>query len=297
VSAFDDRPRNRPLFIMVTGAAGGIGWATTSHLAHAGHVVFAADRREDSLQALSAEYPSVQPIVLDVTDRASIDQAALEAHRATDGHGLDVLVNVAGILILGPVEAVPDDLVRAQFEVNLFGLLAVTRALVPPMRERGSGRIVNISSVLGRFTLPGSGVYSGSKFAVEAVSDALRIELEPFGVRVVLVEPGVVDTPLYRRAAALLPEYEAALQPYRSAWRAGFAFPQRLLRAAASTESAGTVIAKAAIASNPRDRYRIGIRNRLNTRLLTALPSGVTDLIKRRITGMANTPGEESAAG
>jgi NAD(P)-dependent dehydrogenase (short-subunit alcohol dehydrogenase family) len=296
VSAFDDGPRNRPLFIMVTGAAGGIGWATTSHLAHAGHVVFAADRREDSLQALSAEYPSVQPIALDVTDRASIDQAALEVHRATDGHGLDVLVNVAGILILGPVEAVPDDLVRAQFDVNVLGLLAVTRALVPPMRERGSGRIVNISSVLGRFTLPGSGVYSGSKFAVEAVSDALRIELEPFGVRVVVVEPGVIDTPLYRRAAALLPEYEAALQPYRSVWRAGFAFPQRLLRAAASTESAGTVIAKAAIALNPRDRYRIGVRNRLNTRLLTALPSGVTDLIKRRITGIAHTPGEESAA-
>jgi NAD(P)-dependent dehydrogenase (short-subunit alcohol dehydrogenase family) len=297
VSPFDDRPWNGPLFIMVTGAAGGIGGATTSRLARDGHVVFAADRREDLLQALSAEYPSVQPIALDVTDRASIDQAAVEVHRATDGHGVDVLVNAAGILILGPVEAVPDDLVRAQFDVNLFGLLALTRALVPSMRERGSGRIVNISSVLGRFTLPGSGVYSGSKFAVEAVSDALRIELEPFGVRVVLVEPGVIDTPLYRRAAALLPEYDAALQPYRTAWRAGFAFPQRLLRAAASTESAGTVIAKAAIASNPRDRYRIGIRNRLNARLLTALPSGITDLIKRRITGMANSPGEESAAG
>ena len=112
--------------------------------------------------------------MLDVTDPASIGNAHQQVAMTTEGHGLDVLVNVAGTLVLGPVEAVPDQQTRAQFEVNLFGTLAVTRAFLPPMRERGTGRIVNVSSILGRFALPGSGLYSASKFAIEAYSDALR---------------------------------------------------------------------------------------------------------------------------
>ncbi len=280
------------LFIMVTGAGGGIGGATASRLAEAGHVVFATDRRESALRPLVAEHPSVHPLALDVTDQVSIDRAVEQVNAATDGHGLDVLVNVAGVLTLGPVEAVPDELVQRQFQVNVFGLLAVTRAFLPPMRERRSGRIVNVSSVLGRFALPGSGIYSASKFAVEAVSDALRMELAPFGVRVVVVEPGVIDTPLYESAVASLPGYDHALDPYRATWPAGFGFPERLLKAAASATSAGAVLAKAALASNPHDRYRPGLRNRLNTLLLTVLPSRVTDGIKTRIAGVADDPGE-----
>jgi len=283
-------PRTR-LFIMVTGATGGIGRAAVSRLVDAGHVVFAAGRRESQLQALAARRPEVHTIALDVTDRSSIDHAMDQVQAATGGHGLDVLVNVAGMLVLGPVEAVPDELARRQFDVNLFGLLAVTRAFVPPMRERRSGRIVNVSSVLGRFALPGSGLYSASKFAVEAVSDALRMELAPFGVRVVLVEPGVIATSLYDSAAASLPVYEEALDPYRATWPAGFGFPARLMKAAASPDSAGALLAKAALARKPRDRYRSGLRNRLNIRLLTALPTGVTDQIKTRIAGVARSPG------
>ncbi len=145
--------------------------------------------------------------------------------------------------------------------------------------------------MLGRFALPGSGWYSASKFAVEALSDALRMELAPFGVRVVLVEPGVIDTSLYESAAALLPRYDEALEPYRATWPAGFGFPERLLKAAASADTAGAVVAKAALASNPRDRYRPGLRSRVNTRLLTVLPTPVTDRIKTRIAGMAKAPG------
>jgi NAD(P)-dependent dehydrogenase (short-subunit alcohol dehydrogenase family) len=124
----------------------------------------------------------VRPVLLDVTDATSIDRVRQ-------------LVNAAGILVLGPVEAVPDQQTREQFEVNLFGALAVRRAFLPPMRERGHGRIVNVSSALGRFALPGSGLCSASKFALEAASDALRMELAPFGVQVVLVEPG--SSPLH----------------------------------------------------------------------------------------------------
>ncbi len=144
-------------------------------------------------------------IALDVTDQSSIDHAVHQVHTATEGHGLDVLVNAAGTMVLGPVEAVPDELVEGQFHVNVFGLVAVTRAFLPQMRDRRAGRIVNVSSAMGRFALPGSGWYSASKFAVEAISDALRMELAPFGVRVVLVEPGVIDTPLYESAAVPFP--------------------------------------------------------------------------------------------
>jgi NAD(P)-dependent dehydrogenase (short-subunit alcohol dehydrogenase family) len=275
---------------MVTGASSGIGRATAAHLAGAGHVIFAAGRRISALQALAAEHPHARPIVLDVTDQASIDRAAGQVGEATGGYGLDVLVNAAGILILGPVEAVPDELARAQFDVNLFGLLAVTRAFVPPMRERRSGRIVNVSSVLGRFALPGAGLYSATKFAIEATSDALRMELAPFGVSVVLVEPGVTDTPLYESASALLPGYDLALEPYRSTWAAGFGFPSQLLNRAASAASVAPQVAKAALVPSPRPRYQPGMRNRMNTALLTALPTRAADQAKTRIAGVTKRP-------
>jgi len=283
-------------FIMVTGASSGIGRATAGRFADAGHVVFAAAPQADALEAFAAEHRRVIPVVLDVTDAASIERAREQVWARTRDHGLDVLVNSAGILVLGPVEAVPDEQTRAQFEVNLFGSLAVTRAFVPPMRERGAGRIVNVSSILGRFVLPGSGLYSASKFALEAWSDALRMELAPFGVLVVLVEPGVIDTPLYATAAASLSHYEDAFRPYRSGWPAGFGFPERLLKAAAPVDGIATIVVKAALGPNPRARYRPGVRNRMNARLLTTLPTRSADRIKSRIAGIAKTSGQEMRA-
>ena len=226
--------------------------------------------------------------MLDVTDQASIDHAREQVEAATAGHGLDVLVNVAGTLVLGPVEAVSDQQTRAQFAVNLFGSLAVTRAFLPPMRERRDGRIVNVSSILGRFALPGSGLYSASKFAMEAYSDALRMELAPFAVRVVLIEPGVIDTSLYEAAAAGLSGYDEALEPYRALFTAGFGFPERLLNAAASLDGIATTVAQAVLDENPRARYRPGLRNRLSTRLLTVLPTRFSDRIKSQIAGLAS---------
>jgi NAD(P)-dependent dehydrogenase (short-subunit alcohol dehydrogenase family) len=155
------------------------------------------------------------------------------------------------------------------WDVNMFGALAVTRAF----RRRCASHILNVASVLGRFALPGSGLYAASKFALEAASDAMRIELAPFGVRVVLVEPGVIATPLYERAATLA-GYQQALQPYRGSWPGRLGFPQRLLRAAASVDTIAATLAEAALAARPRPRYRPGRRNRLTTRLLTTLPPG-----------------------
>jgi NAD(P)-dependent dehydrogenase (short-subunit alcohol dehydrogenase family) len=286
--------------ILVTGASGGIGRATAARLADAGHLVFAAARRAGELQALAAAHPGIRPLPLDITDQAAIDYARHQITDQTGGHGLDVLINAAGILILGPVEAVSDPQTRAQFEVNLFSTLAVTRAFLPPMRDRGQGRIVNVSSIMGRFALPGSGIYAASKFALEAASDAMRIELAPFGVGVVVVEPGVIATALYQRAAAALPD-DQALGPYRASWPAGFGFPDRLLQAAASVDTIAATLAEAALAAHPRARYRPGLRNRLNTRLLTMLPTRASDRSKIWITGMASSappaaPGPDTAA-
>jgi NAD(P)-dependent dehydrogenase (short-subunit alcohol dehydrogenase family) len=286
--------------ILVTGASGGIGRATAARLADAGHLVFAAARRAEELQALAATHSGIRPVVLDITDPAAIDHAHHQITTQTGGYGLDVVINAAESLVLGPVEAVADPQTRAQFEVNLFGALAVTRAFLPPMRDRGHGRIVNVSSIMGRFALPGSGIYAASKFALEAASDAMRIELAPFGVQVVVVEPGVIATALYQRAAAALPEGQA-LGPYRAVWPGGFGFPERLLRAAASVDTIAAILAEAALAARPRPRYRLGLRNRLNTRLLTMLPTRASDRIKIWITGMASSappaaPGPDTAA-
>ena len=119
----------------------------------------------------------------------------------------------------------------------------------------------------------------------------MRVELAPFGVRVVLVEPGVINTPLYDKAAASLVSYDGALEPYRATWPAGFAFPERLLKAAASADSAGAIVDKAALVSKPRARHRPGFRNRLNTWLLTTLPTRPADLIKARIAGTTSASG------
>jgi NAD(P)-dependent dehydrogenase (short-subunit alcohol dehydrogenase family) len=281
--------RSASRVILLTGASGGIGRATAVRLADAGQVVFAAARRANVLEELAATHPGIHPVPLDVTDQASIDHARQQIMAETGGYGLDVLVNAAGILVLGPVEAVTDQQTRAQLEVNLFGTLAVTRAFLPPMRQRHGGRIVNVSSVLGRFALPGSGIYSASKFALEAASDALRLELAPFGVGVVLVQPGVIATPLYARAAAAMNGDDQALAPYRAVWPGGLGFPERLLRAAASVDGIAATLASAALAPNPRPRYRPGLRNRLNTRLLTALPTRSADRVKTWIAGGASS--------
>jgi NAD(P)-dependent dehydrogenase (short-subunit alcohol dehydrogenase family) len=223
------RPAPPPVarFILLTGASGGIGRATTVRLADTGHLVFAAARRAGELQALAAAHPGIRPVLMDITDAAAIDRACHQITDQTGGYGLDVLVNAAGILALGPVEAVPEQQTRAQLEANLFGTLAVTQAFLPPMRQRGAGRIVNVSSILGRFALPGSGLYAASRFALEAASDALRIELAPFGVQVVVVvvEPGVIATALYQRAAAALPGDDQALGATAPAGRGGSGSP------------------------------------------------------------------------
>ena len=276
--------------ILVTGASGSIGRATAARLARGGHQVYAAARRQEPLDALASREPGIRALPLDVTDAGSIAAAAGRINADTAGRGPDVIINAAGIAVLGPAEAIPAGQVRRQFEVNVVGPLAVAAAFLPAMRGRGAGRIVNVSSILGRFALPGTGVYSASKFALEALSDAMRAELAPFGVSVVLVEPGVTDTPLYSDAVARSDDFAAGFGAYRATVPGGAALPDRLMRQAASPDDVAAVIAVAATAPRPRARYLPGTRNRLNTGLLTTLPARFGDRIKTRITsGQAAT--------
>lgn len=176
--------------VLITGCSTGIGHATALRLAKAGHTVYATARRVDSLGDLREA--GAHTLALDVTDEASM-AAAVE--QVTEKHGaVGVLINNAGYSQSGAIETLPMDDLRRQFETNVFGLVRMCQLVLPGMRRQGWGRIVNISSMGANFTFPGGGAYHASKYAVEAISDALRFEVKGFGVDVVVIQPGLIRT-------------------------------------------------------------------------------------------------------
>jgi short-subunit dehydrogenase len=209
--------------VLITGATAGIGRITALHLARQGHHVIATGRKPAELDKVAAEATGgagkLDTLLLDVSSQASIDAAVTAVDQLTDGHGLDVLVNNAGFGVLGPSAEISDAEMRRQYETNVFGLMNVTRAFLPRMLDRRAGRIINVSSVGGRITLPYFGVYNSTKYAVESLSDALRYELRPFGIDVALIEPGIIRTTFEATALAGLTElrggrYAAAIGRY-----------------------------------------------------------------------------------
>ncbi len=172
-----------PEVVLITGCSSGIGEATARALLAAGHTVYATARKPETLTALAAA--GCRTLALDVTDSAQLRSAV--AQICDEAGGVDVLVNNAGYGQYGPIEQVPMAEVRRQFETNVFGLTELIQLVLPGMRKRKHGRIVNVSSMGGRTTLPGGGFYHASKYAVEALSDALRIEVKRFGIQVVLI--------------------------------------------------------------------------------------------------------------
>jgi short-subunit dehydrogenase len=202
--------------VLITGATAGIGRMTALHLAKHGHHVIATGRKPVELAKLEVEAAPLvatsaggrlDTLLLDVTSLASITAAVSAVDALTDGRGLDVLVNNAGFGVLGPTSEVSDSEMRRQYDTNVFGLMSVTRAFLPRMVERREGRIVNVSSVGGRITMPYFGVYNSTKYAVESLSDALRYELRAFNVDVTLIEPGVIRTNFEATAVANLETY------------------------------------------------------------------------------------------
>ena len=184
--------------VLITGCSSGIGAATADHLAQRGYTVYATARRPDTLAPLVAN--GCRAIALDVNDEDSM-RAAVEQVEAEHG-SVGALVNNAGYSQSGALESIPLDNIRRQFETNVFGLIRMCQLVLPGMRKAGAGRIVNIGSMGGKLTFPGGGVYHATKYAVEALSDALRFEVQGFGVQVVLIEPGLIVTDFAKTAVS-----------------------------------------------------------------------------------------------
>lgn len=240
---------------LVTGCSTGIGRATALGLVAAGVTTVATARRVEAMAGLAEAGCTLLP--LDVTDDAS-RRAAVD--RATAAHGrIDVLVNNAGYARMGPVEQVPLEDWRRQLETNVLGPVALCQLLLPGMRAAGRGRIVNVSSMGGEVTFPGGGAYHASKYALEALSDALRVEVAPFGVEVVLVQPGPVATAFGDNAEGLGTPDDG---PYAGLLRAMDTAVRERTPQGASPESVARVVVRAATRRRPATRYRVGAMSR-----------------------------------
>lgn len=272
--------------VLITGASRGIGRATALRLANLGWEVFAGVRRPEDGEELAGESPGgrIVPVVLDVTDGTQI--AALEQALP---ERIDALVNNAGIVVSGPVEGLAIDELRHQFEVNVIGQVAVTQALLPRLRD-AKGRIVFISSVSGRVSAPLVGAYSASKFALEGLADALRMELRRWNIQVVLIEPGAIDTDLWRLAPDTALATEEELSPgVRSLYADHLAGMRktipRIQKQASSTDAVTAAVERALTTARPRARYLVGADARGQVLLTAALPTRASDALFARFTG------------
>lgn len=260
---------------LVTGAAAGIGAATVRALLAAGITTYASGRRLDALAPLAAE--GARTVALDVTDEAS--RLAAVRRIENEAGALTILVNNAGYGEYGVVEELALDAIRAQFETNVFGLVRLTQLVLPMMRLRGGGTIVNLSSVAGEVTLPAGGAYHASKHALESFSDALRFEVAPFGIRVVVIQPGVIRTGFGSRAIASAALADAG-DPAYAALRAGV---RRVFGGGGGAEPDGVarLIVRAVRAQRPRARYRITPEAHLLPLLRTVLTDRAWDAALR----------------
>jgi NAD(P)-dependent dehydrogenase (short-subunit alcohol dehydrogenase family) len=241
--------------VLITGCSTGIGRATAEHLADDGWNVHATARRPDSIEDLARRGCNTH--ALDVTDEGSMRNAVEEVEK--DGP-IGALINNAGYSQSGAIETLPMESVRRQFETNVFGLIRMCQLVLPGMRDAGSGRIVNLSSMGGKLTFPGGGVYHATKHAVEALSDALRFEVGEFGVDVVVIEPGLIVTEFGETASASMADIEHG--PYARfnatvAKVTANAYTGPMARLGAGPEAVAGKIARALSARRPATRYKV----------------------------------------
>ncbi len=284
--------------VVITGASSGIGRSCVDRMLGAGWRVFATVRKasdRDELQRMSAE---IIPVLMDVQDGSSIRSASAEIERHLNGQGLDGLVNVAGIGMVRPLEYATMADVREIFEINFFGQLALIQALARLLRQN-RGRIVNITTVGVNLAIPFGALLNSSKSAFAMMSDTLRLEMHPFGVRVAAIEPGAISTPAVDKTLGNLEEVIAALPPEAQAQYGSIIrkFAQRgykMEKNGSSPEVVADAVHHALTSNRPRIRYRVGKHAKLLATLPRVLPESVMDAIRIRMFGL--TVSDESTS-
>jgi short-subunit dehydrogenase len=261
--------------VLITGASSGIGKATAHLLLSQGWKVIAAARTTEAMSDLRESGAEVLP--LDISDILSRQRLATQIHQKFGA--LDALVNNAGFGEVGPIETMPIQTAQNLFDVNVFGLIGLTQLLLPDMRKRGKGTVINLSSIAGRFVTPGAGWYGASKFAVEALSDALRLELHQFGIKVVIIEPGLIATHFETVAGQSMadaqrdPAWAPMMEKVEENWQKGF-------ERASPADVVAETIQKALNARTPKARYRCGHRAE-SAVIQRLLPTNLWDAILR----------------
>lgn len=277
--------------VVISGASTGIGRACAIRMAEKGFDVFAGVRKPKDGEALREQAPErILPVILDVTDQNTIDATAATVAEAVGERGLAGLVNNAGITVQGPVEFIPLDDLRRQLEVNVVGQVALIQALLPQIRK-AKGRIVNVTSVGGRVAHAFLSPYNASKFALEAITDALRRELRPWGIHVAAIEPGSIKTEIWRKGEETADEtleqlgergrelYGESLENVRKA-------AQKIAERGDPPEAVADRVEHALTARKPRTRYLIGREARAQVALTAMLPDRAFDRIESRVLGI-----------
>jgi NAD(P)-dependent dehydrogenase (short-subunit alcohol dehydrogenase family) len=275
--------------VLITGASRGIGRALAHALAADGWRVHAGVRTAADGESLRAEDERIATVILDVADQAAI--AGLDGALPAQ---LDAVVNNAGIVVDGPIEGLASAELRRQLEVNVVGQVAVTQAVLPRIRA-SRGRIVFISSLSGRISTPWTGAYNASKFAIEALADAMRLELRPWGIKVILVEPTSTDTDMWRTALEKLDATEAALSPeHRRLYHPqadGMRRATKLIqRQAVPVQGVVATIARALTDERPKARYPVGLPSKVQLALTAVTPTRVLDAALGRALGVPRGP-------
>lgn len=279
--------------VLITGASAGIGAALARVLAerYVGVRLVLAARNAEKLSRVADDCRKVGAEVFTMpTDIAQVEQVnALVKATIEHFHRVDVLVNNAGYGQMGPIELIPTSAVQRQFQVNLLGTITLTQALIPIMRHQGGGRIINVSSLAGKIAFPFGGLYSASKFALEAISDALRRELEPFNIRVSVIEPGPVSTEFFEVVDREVDRTIA--HPEKSPYRAAFQKLEELEKQTSSrvwtSERVANVIIQAIVARNPQPRYVAATSGNFLLFMMTkVLPTSLVDKFWQRFYGI-----------
>ncbi|HLO30110.1 MAG TPA: SDR family oxidoreductase [Anaerolineales bacterium] len=265
-----------PKVVLITGCSTGIGRDLAERLSQHGYLVVATARKAETLNDL----PVAMKLPLDVTQTDSVNEAL--ASTLQQFGRIDILVNNAGYSVPGALEEVSEGQTQQVFDVNVFGALRMIRAVAPHMRKQRSGCILNLSSIAGKLSTPGNGTYSATKFALEALSDALRLELAPFGIQVIVIEPGAIKTQFDETAQAQAEHILSdSASPYRPLYEKSRQFAAGMRQHEPGPEDVSKIIQQAIEASHPRARYLAAIP--FSGKLVLSLRDFLWDLVLRQI--------------